>query len=380
MSVPVTELAMRLIRRRSLTPDDAGCQDLIAGRLASRGFEARRVRFGEVDNLWLRRGAEAPLLAFAGHTDVVPPGPLDQWRCDPFGPEIHDGLLYGRGAADMKGGLAAWTIACERFIDAYPAHRGSIALLITSDEEGPGHDGTRRVMPWLREHGEHIDWCVVGEAASEKTLGDTIKNGRRGSLSGILTVHGRQSHIAYAQAGDNPIHALAPALGELCATAWDNGNDYFQPTSFQISNIHAGTGAENVIPGRIDVHFNLRYSTATSAAAIRERVTAVLDSHALDYSIDWQHRGEPYLTPAGELTEAISASIETVIGRRPHLSTAGGTSDGRFISPAGAQVVEVGPINATIHRTDEHVAVADLEKLVDIYYEILRRLLIENCG
>lgn len=376
MNAPVTDLAMELIRRRSLTPDDAGCQDILAARLAGSGFEAHRVRFDEVDNLWLRRGVESPLLAFAGHTDVVPPGPLEKWHCDPFNPEIRDGVLYGRGAADMKGGLAAWTVACEHFIADHPAHRGSIALLITSDEEGPCRDGTRRVVPWLQERGERIDWSVVGEAASEQALGDTVKNGRRGSLSGVLSAFGQQSHIAYARPGDNPIHALIPALDELCATTWDSGNAYFPPTSFQISDIHAGTGAENVVPGQIEVRFNLRYSTELTAETIRERVEAALARHRVDYRIEWHQRGEPFLTPAGTLTEAVSSAIERVTGGRPRLSTAGGTSDGRFIAPAGAQVVEVGPINASIHRPDEHVAVADLEKLVDIYYEILRRLLV----
>jgi len=376
MSSAVIDLAKALIRRRSITPDDAGCQPLIAERLAPAGFRAERVRFGDVDNLWLRRGGPQPLLAFAGHTDVVPPGPVEEWASDPFAPAVRDGMLYGRGAADMKGAIAAWIVACEAFVAAHPAHSGSIALLITSDEEGDCRDGTRRMMPWLAQRGETIDWCVVGEASSEQSLGDVVKNGRRGSHGAVLRVFGRQSHIAYARPEDNPNHGLIRALADICDIEWDPGNAYFPPTRLQVAELRSGTGAENVVPGVAQARFNLRYSTETTAARIEERVEAVLRRHGLRYEITWLPRGEPFLTPEGRLTRAVAATTEAVTGRPPRLSTGGGTSDGRFIAPAGAQVVELGPVNASIHRVDEHVAVSDLEKLAQIYEHILEQLLL----
>lgn len=376
MPSDVLELARQLIARPSITPDDAGCQPLIARWLADFGFLAEHVRFGDVDNLWLRRGDAAPLLVFAGHTDVVPPGPLDQWHSDPFEPSVRDGQLFGRGAADMKGAIAAWVVACRAFIADHPDHRGSVALLITSDEEGPCRDGTRRMMPWLAERGEHIDWCVVGEASSEKRLADVVKNGRRGSHGAQLRVFGRQSHIAYALPEDNPNHGLVRALADICAIQWDRGNRHFPPTALQVSELRSGTGAENVVPGVAEARFNLRYSTETDAAEIERRVREVLDRHGLRYEIQWHGRGEPFLTPEGTLTEAVSEAVDRETGRRPRLSTGGGTSDGRFIAPAGAQVVELGPINASIHRVDEHAAVADLQRLSVIYRHILELLLL----
>lgn len=376
MHKPVIELAMELIRRRSVTPEDAGCQALIARRLETAGFHTEHVRFGEVDNLWLRRGSAPPLLAFAGHTDVVPPGPLEEWTSDPFEPTVRDEVLYGRGSADMKGATAAWIVACETFVTAHPDHRGSIALLITSDEEGDCRDGTRRMVPWLTERGEHIDWCLVGEASSEQTLGDVVKNGRRGSHGARLRVFGRQSHIAYARPEDNPNHGLVRALANICAIEWDAGNRYFPPTRLQVAELRSGTGAENVVPGVAEARFNLRYSTETSAAEIEARIEEVLERHGLRYEITWFPRGEPFLTPEGELTGAVGAAVEAVTGRAPRLSTGGGTSDGRFIAPAGTQVVELGPVNASIHRVDEHVAVEDLERLALIYRRALEQLLL----
>ncbi|ACL72236.1 succinyl-diaminopimelate desuccinylase [Thioalkalivibrio sulfidiphilus HL-EbGr7] len=371
------DLAQELIRRRSVTPEDAGCQQLIAERLAPLGFEAHHLRFEDVDNLWLRRGSEGPVLAFAGHTDVVPTGPVEKWSSDPFQPQIRNGQLYGRGAADMKSSIAAFVIACEAFLKDHPDHKGSIALLITSDEEGPSVNGTVKVVEWLEARGEKITWALVGEPSSTERLGDVIKNGRRGSLSGVLRVRGQQGHVAYPHLADNPVHRALPALAELAAIQWDEGNEHFPPTSFQISNIHAGTGAENVIPGELEVMFNLRFSTEQTDEGIRTRVHAVLDAHGLDYELSWRLSGHPFLTAEGELVEAASAAIREVMGLDTELSTAGGTSDGRFIAPTGAQVVELGPLNASIHKIDEHVRIEDLDALSRIYTGILKRLLVE---
>jgi len=369
------ELAKQLIGRASVTPDDAGCQAIMRERLAAIGFRCESLPFGEVSNFWARRGDSAPLLVFAGHTDVVPPGPLDQWSCDPFTPEVRGGLLYGRGAADMKGSLAAMVTACEAFVAQYPDHRGSVAFLVTSDEEGPSIDGTVKVVEHLRARGETIDLCLVGEPSSRERVGDVIKNGRRGSLNGTLTVRGKQGHVAYPQLASNPIHRCAPALAELTAIEWDQGNEFFPPTSFQVSNIHAGTGAENVVPGELQLMFNLRYSTQLDAPGIRERVHAVLDKHHLDYSLEWRLSGEPFLTPVAELVAAARDAIRELTGIDTELSTSGGTSDGRFIAPTGAQVVELGPVNATIHQVNECVAVDDLELLSAMYRRILEKLL-----
>jgi len=372
---PTTQLAMELIRRPSVTPEDGGCQEAIAARLAGLGFTIEAMPFGEVSNLWARRGEAAPLLVFAGHTDVVPPGPLEQWQSPPFAPEIRDGYLYGRGAADMKGSLAAMVTACEGFVARHPRHRGSIAFLLTSDEEGPSIDGTVKVVDRLQARGEKIDWCIVGEPTSSQQVGDVVKNGRRGSLNGRLLVHGVQGHVAYPHLADNPIHRASPALAELCAVTWDHGNAHFPPTSFQISNIHAGTGADNVIPGELEVVFNLRYSTELNQAVIQQRVEDILQRHGLRYSLQWKLSGQPFLTEAGELVEAVRTAIRDVDGVETQLSTSGGTSDGRFIAPTGAQVVELGPVNATIHKLNECVAVADLERLSAQYRRTLERLL-----
>jgi succinyl-diaminopimelate desuccinylase len=369
------ELAKALIGRASVTPDDAGCQPLVAERLQALGFSIESMRFGEVDNLWARRGNTAPLFVFAGHTDVVPPGPRADWNSEPFTATIRDGCLYGRGAADMKSSIAAMVTASERFIGRHAGHRGSIAYLLTSDEEGPSVDGTVRVIERLKARGEQIDWCLVGEPSSRAQTGDVIKNGRRGSLNGVLRVHGQQGHVAYPQLADNPIHRAAAALAELVAAEWDAGNAHFPPTTFQISNINAGTGAENVIPGELQVLFNLRFSTESSPESLRSRVLAILDRHGLDYSIDWKISGLPFLTPSGELVEAVQRAILSVTGRQTELSTSGGTSDGRFIAPTGAQVVELGPLNATIHKTNECVNLAELDTLSNIYEIILELLL-----
>lgn len=369
------ELARQLISCPSVTPEDAGCQQIMAERLAAIGFSIENLPFEDVSNFWARRGTQGPLLAFAGHTDVVPPGPRDQWQSDPFTPEIRDGMLYGRGAADMKGSLAAMVTACEDFVAAHPDHKGSIGFLITSDEEGPSINGTVKVVQHLQARGETIDWCLVGEPSSRERLGDVIKNGRRGSLNGKLRIRGKQGHVAYPHLAANPIHLAAPALAELAAMEWDQGNDHFPPTTFQISNIHGGTGAENVIPGDLDITFNLRYSTQLTEQAIRERVQRLLDTHQLNYMLDWRLSGEPFLTPAGELVDAARAAIREVAGIETELSTSGGTSDGRFIAPTGAQVMELGPLNATIHQVNECVAAEDVERLADIYRKILDRLL-----
>lgn len=368
-------LAKELIRRPSVTPEDAGCQSYLSARLEALGFIIEPMPFEEVTNLWARRGTEGPLFCFAGHTDVVPPGPLDRWRFPPFEPTEADGYLWGRGAADMKGSIAAFMTALERFIAEHPDHQGSIALLITSDEEGPFINGTTRVIDTLEARQEKITWCIVGEPSSTAQVGDVIKNGRRGSISGSLTVKGKQGHVAYPHLVRNPIHLAAPALAELSQEVWDQGNEFFPPTSFQISNIHAGTGATNVVPGELNVEFNLRFSTEITDQMIRERVATILDRHQLDWHIDWTLSGQAFLTAAGELVDACRTSIQAVTGLETELSTAGGTSDGRFIAPTGAQVVELGPINATIHQIDERVSVSDLDTLSSLYEQILIRLL-----
>ena len=376
------QLLEELLARRSITPVDAGCQSLIAERLQRLGFECESLERGPEDfrvtNLWARRrggGGSGPHIVFAGHTDVVPTGPLEQWRSDPFVPTHRDGKLYGRGAADMKASIAAMIVAIERFVAARPGHRGSITLIITSDEEGPSVDGTLRVVEALAARGEHLDCCIVGEPTSVQRLGDTIKNGRRGSLSGRLLVKGVQGHIAYPQRARNPIHLAAPALAELVAIEWDKGNEYFPPTSWQMSNLHAGTGASNVIPGELAVEFNFRFSTASTPDGLKRRVHALLDRHGLDYELHWTLGGEPFLTPVGSLSRALSAAIEAVTGAAPQLSTSGGTSDGRFISKICEQVVEFGPINASIHKIDEHIALSELEPLTEIYRRTLETLL-----
>lgn len=369
------ELAMELIRRPSITPDDAGCQDLLIERLEPLGFEISRLKFGDVHNLWAQRGREGPVVVLAGHTDVVPTGPREGWDSDPFTPQTRDGYLYGRGAADMKSSLAAFVTAIEDFVDRYPQHRGTVALLITSDEEGIARDGTAKVVEWLSQQGKTIDYCIVGEPCSEDTLGDVIKNGRRGSLNGKLSVRGLQGHIAYPQLARNPIHLLAPALAELVAMRWDDGDADFPPTSFQVSNIAAGTGADNVIPGMLALEFNFRYSPAFTDTALRERIEQVLQRHRLDYSLSWRHSGEPFITPAGRLVDAARAAIRAELAVKPALSTAGGTSDGRFIARTGAQVVELGPVNASIHKVNECIRVADLAPLAKVYARMLVFLL-----
>lgn len=371
----VLQLAQALIARPSVTPVDAGCQDLMIERLERLGFEITRLPFGEVQNFWAQRGSSSPLFVFAGHTDVVPTGPLDAWHSDPFAPTLRDDVLYGRGAADMKGSLAAMLVAVERFVTLHPQHHGSIGFLITSDEEGPAVNGTVKVVEWLRQRNRRIDYCLVGEPSSSEALGDTIKNGRRGSLNGRLVIKGVQGHIAYPQLADNPVHKALPALDELVRIEWDAGNDYFEPTRLQISNIHAGTGASNVIPGTCTVDFNFRFSPASSDAGLRAGVEAVLNRHGLDYELTWSLSGQPFLTPPGELVNAARAAIRATTGREAALSTGGGTSDGRFIAPTGAQVIELGPINASIHKINEHVRATDLDQLAEIYRDILERLL-----
>jgi succinyl-diaminopimelate desuccinylase len=369
------ELAIDLVSRASVTPEDAGCQDVMIRRLEAIGFVVERLRFGEVDNFWARRGTEAPLFAFAGHTDVVPPGSLEEWDSDPFRPEIRDGLLYGRGACDMKGSLAAMVTAVEAFVKAHPEHPGSIAFLITSDEEGPAVDGTVKVVETLEARGEKIDWCLVGEPSSTDRLGDIIKNGRRGSHNARLVVHGRQGHVAYPRLAKNPIHLVAPAIAELAATEWDRGNDFFPPTTFQVSNISGGTGATNVIPGSVELLMNFRYCTETNHHRIERQVAEILDRHGLEYDIEWKLSGKPFLTAEGELVEAAEEAIAGITGEPTQLSTSGGTSDGRFIAPTGAQVLELGPVNATIHQVNECVSVEDLDRLSAIYERIIGKLL-----
>lgn len=372
---PTIELTKELISRPSVTPEDAGCQELMIEKLETLGFVIERLPFEEVTNFWARRGTQGPLFCFAGHTDVVPTGPVKNWTHHPFEPTIVEGYLYGRGAADMKGSIAAFMTALERFIVHHPDHNGSIALLITSDEEGPFINGTTRVIDHLEARQEKIDWCIVGEPSSTEKTGDIIKNGRRGSLSGKLKVTGIQGHVAYPHLVRNPIHQAVPALTELAATVWDEGNDFFPPTSFQISNIHAGTGANNVVPGEIEIDFNFRFSTEVTAEQLKDSVRDTLNQHNLEWDIDWVLSGNPFLTAEGDLVEAAQQAIKAVTGMDTELSTAGGTSDGRFIAPTGAQVLELGPVNATIHKIDECVKVKDLDTLSDIYENILARLL-----
>ena len=370
------ELCCDLIRKPSVTPEDAGCQALMIERLHALNFNCTELPCGDVSNFWAEHGDQGPLLVFAGHTDVVPPGPASRWSNPPFEPTVIDGILFGRGSADMKGSLAAMLIACEEFLAEQPNHAGRIGFLITSDEEGPAVDGTVKVLDYLRERGESIDWCVVGEPASSSTLGDAIKNGRRGSLGATLTVRGVQGHIAYPHLADNPIHRLLPALHALTSEVWDEGNAFFPPTSMQVSNIQGGTGVTNIIPGEVEVVFNFRFSTEVSDDELRQRTASILQAHGLDYVIQWNLSGQPFLTPNGKLLDAAIASVLEVTGKAPELSTAGGTSDGRFIAPTGAQVVEVGPVNATIHKIDEQVLVSDLPRLAAIYKGILTRLLL----
>ena len=369
------DLAIDLISRDSVTPEDKGCQKLITDRLQVLGFEIEQLRFDDVDNFWARKGTQSPLFAFAGHTDVVPTGPVEKWDVHPFKPEVKDGILYGRGAADMKGSLAAMVTACESFIAQHPDHKGSIAFLITSDEEGPSINGTVKVIEHLENRNEKIDMCLVGEPSSTHKVGDVVKNGRRGSLSGTLTIHGKQGHVAYPHLASNPIHSAVPALVELTAVEWDKGNDFFPATTFQISNINAGTGANNVIPGDLDILFNLRFSTEVTETELRQRVEKILNSHQLKYDLQWTLSGHPFLTPAGELVDATCKAIKEVCGYETELSTAGGTSDGRFIAPTGSQVIELGPLNATIHQLNEQVSSADLDTLSKTYHRIMEHLL-----
>ncbi|SPA16080.1 N-succinyl-diaminopimelate deacylase [Cupriavidus taiwanensis] len=380
---PTLALTEDLIRRRSVTPADEGCQAILETRLKALGFDCEALVSGpddfRVTNLWAvkrgTRGKDGKLLVFAGHTDVVPTGPLEQWHSDPFAPTHRDGKLYGRGAADMKTSIAGFVVAVEEFVKAHPAHAGSIGFLITSDEEGPAHDGTVKVVEALSARGERLDYCVIGEPTSVNALGDMVKNGRRGSLSGKLTVKGIQCHIAYPHLGRNPIHDAAPALAELAAEVWDQGNEYFPPTSWQMSNIHGGTGATNVIPGHVTIDFNFRFSTASTPEGLKARVHAILDRHSLDYTLDWTLGGEPFLTPRGELSEALSSAIKAETGFDTELSTTGGTSDGRFIARICPQVIEFGPPNASIHKIDEHVEVRFIEPLKNVYRGVLERLI-----
>jgi succinyl-diaminopimelate desuccinylase len=374
---PSTTLALtqELMSRASVSPTDGGCQALMTERLEAIGFGVENLRFGPVDNFWATHGSGGPVFCFAGHTDVVPTGPMEDWQTDPFVPVIREGLLYGRGAADMKSGLAAMLTASEEFVGRYPEHRGTLAFLITSDEEGPSVDGTRRVVEVLRERQETIDWCLVGEPSSERVLGDTIKIGRRGSLSGRLTVHGVQGHIAYPQFANNPVHALAPALAELTSRTWDQGNEHFQPTSFQVSNISAGTGAPNVIPGELKARFNLRFSTVQTVETLKATVEGILRKHHVNYSLEWFVSGYPFLTAPGTLSQAATRALHEQLQIIPKLSTGGGTSDGRFIAPMGAQVIELGVINETIHKVNECVRVEDIDRLHRIYYRTLELLL-----
>ena len=368
-------LASTLISRPSVTPKDEGCQDILTQALSPFGFEAEKMNFDDVENLWLRKGTEAPLFCFAGHTDVVPTGPLDEWDDDPFNAEIRDGKLYGRGTADMKGSIAAFTVASQRFITDYPDHKGSIAYLITSDEEGPATDGTVKVIKTLEDRNEKIDWCLVGEPSSTSKVGDVIKNGRRGSLGCWLQINGKQGHVAYPHLAENPIHLTAPMLDELTAMEWDKGNDFFPPTTFQVSNLHAGTGVTNVIPGALKMIFNFRFSTEITPEELQQRVEALLEKHNLNYEIKWVLSGMPFLTAEGDLVDAAVSAIKKVSQIDTELSTSGGTSDGRFIAPTGAQVLELGPTNATIHQINECVGEDELDTLEEIYYQMLKNLL-----
>ena len=372
----VLNLAKELILRHSVTPEDAGCQALLAERLRRAGFHCESLRHGEVDNLWATHGTDGPVLVLLGHTDVVPAGPREAWSSDPFVPDVRDGRLYGRGAADMKGSVAAFVIALERFVAAHPAHAGTVALLLTSDEEGDAIDGVRRVAETFRARGERIDWCITGEPSSKANLGDLLRVGRRGTLSATLSIHGIQGHVAYPEKARNPIHQALPALAELTARRWDEGYDTFPPTSLQISNLHAGTGANNVIPGELQVLFNLRYNPSWDAARLEAECEAVLQAHGLDYTMHWHRGGEPFFTPEGPLRSAAREVLTRFAGAPPEESTGGGTSDARFIAPLGAQCIEIGPINVSIHKVDEHVAVADLEALPDLYLALIERLLV----
>jgi succinyl-diaminopimelate desuccinylase len=373
---PTLELACDLIRRPSVTPVDEGCQELMIRRLAALGFAVEPMRIEEVDNFWARRGGEGPVLCFAGHTDVVPTGPVEAWQHQPFDVQIDaDGMLCGRGAADMKGSLASMIIAVERFVADHPNHKGAISFLITSDEEGPAEHGTKAVVERLRARHERLDWCIVGEPSSTTLLGDVVKNGRRGSLGCTLTVRGKQGHVAYPHLAKNPIHLAAPALAQLAAEHWDNGNAYFPPTSFQISNLNAGTGATNVIPGDLQAVFNFRFSTESTVEGLKQRVIDILDAHGFEYSLDWALSGLPFLTQPGDLLDAVASAIRDTTGRETTPSTSGGTSDGRFIATLGTQVVELGPVNATIHQVDERVLASDLDLLTEIYYQTLVKLL-----
>lgn len=375
---PTVDLACRLISRQSVSPEDAGCQQLMIERLENLGFCVVSLPFGDVENFWAVKGKDGPTLCFAGHTDVVPPGKATEWQTPPFEPTIRDGVLYGRGAADMKGSLAAMITAVENFTAEHPDHSGRIAFLITSDEEAAAVDGTVKVVEWLRQQSITPDWCLVGEPSSSKRVGDVIKNGRRGSLGGKLTIKGTQGHVAYPQLADNPIHLAAPALVEMAAETWDNGNEFFPATSFQISNIQGGTGATNVIPGELQVIFNFRFSTEVTEQQLRERTEAILNRHELRYTIDWSLSGQPFLTKEGALVEAAAEAIQEVTGTPTELSTAGGTSDGRFIAPLGTQVVELGPVNETIHKVNECVRVADLDTLSVIFQRIMEKLLVQG--
>ncbi len=376
MQAETLALAKQLVSRQSVTPDDAGCQDLLAERLAESGFTATPLPFGEVKNLWAKRSSgDGPLFVFAGHTDVVPTGPESDWTSPPFEPTERNGNLFARGAADMKSSVAAFVVAAESFVKKHPHHKGAIGLLLTSDEEGPAVDGTVKVMAYLDSAGEKIDYCIVGEPSSEKRFGDVIKNGRRGSLNGVLTINGVQGHIAYPHLARNPIHEALPALQALCNEVWDEGNDYFPATSFQISNIHGGTGAENIIPGHLEVTFNLRFSSELTDEQIKQRTHAILDEYALDYELRWRTSGHPFVTASGKLTDVASAAIRSITGVEAQLSTGGGTSDGRFIAPYGGELIELGPVNASIHQVDEHIAIKDLGALAHVYENILEQLL-----
>ena len=370
------KLAEDLISRPSVTPEDGGCQKLIAERLEKIGFKSEHLCFSEVENLWITHGNGAPYLIYVGHTDVVPTGPLDNWTSDPFKPEIRDGYLYGRGAADMKGSVACMVTALERFIKDHADHKGTVGMLITSDEEGPSVNGTRKVIDYLNSKNIKIDWCLVGEPTCINTVGDVIKNGRRGSLGANLRVYGVQGHVAYPHNASNPIHLASPALTELSSTTWDNGNEFYPPTSFQISNIHGGTGADNVIPGHVDIMFNFRFCTEVTHKELRQRVEKMLDKYELNYDIEWKLSGEPFLTPKGKLLDAVVASVKEITGNDPEISTSGGTSDGRFVAPTGAEVVELGPVNTSIHKIDECVRVEDLDTLSTIFEKTLERLIL----
>ncbi len=377
VTINTLDLAQQLISRRSVTPDDAGCLDLLTALLEPLGFRCDKISMGGVDNLWARRGSESPLVCFAGHTDVVPTGPVTEWSSDPFMPTIRDGVLYGRGASDMKSSLAAFVVAIADFVEQHPDHPGSLAVLFTSDEEGPAVHGTVRVIEALKERGENLDYCIVGEPTAVKKTGDMIKNGRRGSLSGLLTVKGVQGHVAYPHLAVNPIHAVASAIDELAKTEWDNGNEYFPPTTWQISNFNAGTGANNVIPGTAQIKFNFRFSTSSTLESLQTRVHGILDKHGVPYDLDWSYDGRPFLTQRGDLVDAISRAIKSVTGIDTELSTTGGTSDGRFIADICPQVVECGPTNATIHKINECIRVDELEQLPKIYLQTLKNLLVK---